>query len=388
MNLVVFRSGCLNRLVEGIKMSYIRTLPNGKFRAEISKNYTSIQSKTFTTHKQAEKWADDVEKNIAAILNLKPKKIKKLSPDKVEELGGIALFQKLGVEVEFVTFKSLVNQYMAQWTGKDENYIRRAGFWLNELGEKPIKSIKPSHIEKALEKYGAGKAKGYGSNKPKSNNTLLRMKAVLSSIFQFGIDKKYLERNPTDKVRIKAEPNQIERFLSDDERVRLLEACRESSWDKMYLLILLAITTGMRKSELTNLRWTDINFDKGLASLADTKNGSPRVNPIPSVALEELKKYRQVGNGLIFASSNNPEKPFDFRGHWDKAKALANIEGFRFHDLRHTAASYLVMAGATLHETAEILGHKSTETTKRYAHLSTDHKSALAERVMEKVFRN
>jgi len=367
-------------------MSYIRTLPNGKFRAEVSKNYTAIQSKTFSNHKQAERWANDLEKNIETILELKPKKIKKLSPDKVEELGGIALFQKLGVEVEFLTFKTLVNRYMAQWTGKDENYIRRAGFWLMELGDKPVKSIKPNHIEKALEKYGAGKAKGYGSNKPKSNNTLLRMKAVLSSIFQYGMDKKYLDKNPADKVRIKAEPNQIERFLSDGERLRLLDACRESSWDRMYLLVLLAITTGMRKSELTNLCWTDINFDKGLASLVDTKNGSPRVNPIPSIALEELKKYRQVGNGLIFVSPNNSEKPFDFRGCWDKAKNVAKIEGFRFHDLRHTAASYLVMAGATLHETAEILGHKSTETTKRYAHLSTGHKSALAERVMSEVF--
>ncbi|MFK5947980.1 MAG: site-specific integrase [Methylococcales bacterium] len=368
-------------------MSYIRTLPNGKFRAEVSKNYTSIQSKTFTTHKQAKHWANDVEKNIAIILDLKPKKIKKLSPNKVDELGGIALFQKLGVEIEFLTFKTLVNQYMTQWTGKDENYIRRAGFWLMELGGKPIKSIKPTHIEKVLEKYGAGKVKGYGSNKPKSNNTLLRMRAVLSSIFQYGIDKKYLDKNPTDKIRIKAEPNQIERFLSDSERVRLLDACRESSWDRLYLLILLAISTGMRKSELTNLRWTDINFEKGLASLADTKNGSPRVNPIPSIALDELKKYRQIGKGLIFVSPNNAEKPFDFRGCWDKAKTVAKIEDFRFHDLRHTAASYLVMAGATLHETAEILGHKSTETTKRYAHLSTDHKLALAERVMSEVFK-
>ena len=367
-------------------MAYIRTLPNGKYRAEVSKKYTAIQSKTFPTQKQAEKWSDNVEKNIEIILSLKPKKLKKLSPSKVEDLGGLALFQKLGVEVEFLTFKTLVNQYMKQWTGKDENYIRRAKFWLMTFNDKPIKSINSTHIEKALEKYGAGKSEGYGSRKPKSNNTLLRMKAVLSSIFQYGIDKKYIEKNPADKVRIKAEPNQVERFLSNDERVRLLTACKESTWDKMYLLILLAITTGMRKSELSNLRWTDIDFDKGLASLADTKNGSPRVNPIPSIALDELKKHRQIGKGLIFVSLNNSEKPFDFRTQWDKAKVVAQIEGFRFHDLRHTAASYLVMAGATLHETAEILGHKSTETTKRYAHLSTGHKAALAERVMNEVF--
>lgn len=110
------------------------------------------------------------------------------------------------------------------------------------------------------------------------------------------------------------------------------------------------------------------------------------INPIPSVALDELKKFRKIGNGLIFFSPNNSDKPFDFRKQWYATLKRANIFGFRFHDLRHTAASYLVMAGATLHEAGQILGHKSEQTTKRYAHLSTNHKAALAERVMSEVF--
>ncbi len=224
-------------------MPYIRTLSNGKYRVEIRKKQTSIQNKTFADKLQAEQWADNFEQKINTILSIKPKKLKKLSPDKVEKLGGVALFQKLGVEIKFFTFKSLVNEYMHQWTGKDENMIRRASFWLNVFNDKPVKSIKPSQIEKVLEQYAIGSVNGYGSDKPKSNNTLIRMKASLSSIFQYGLDKKYLDTNPVDKIRIKATPNQIERFLSDDERVRLLNACKNSSWDKMYLLILLAITT-------------------------------------------------------------------------------------------------------------------------------------------------
>jgi len=369
-------------------MSYIRTLPNGKYRAEIRKKQTSIQNKTFPNKSEAEQWANDFENKIETILSIKPKKLKKLSPDKVEELGGMVLFQKLGVEITFLTFKSLVNEYMRQWTGKDENMLRRAEFWLNVFKDKPIKSIKPHHIEKILEQYASGSVNGYGSDKPKSNNTLLRMKSVLSGIFIYAIDKKYIDKNPADKVRIKAQQNLIERFLSDEERDKLLAACNESTWDKMYLLILLAITTGMRKSELLYLRWSDIDFDKGLATLGDTKNGSPRINPIPSFVLDEMKQYRQIGMGLIFVSPNNIEKPFDFRKQWDKVRERACITGFRFHDLRHTAASYLVMAGATLHEAGQILGHKSEQTTKRYAHLSTGHKSALSERVMSEVFNS
>jgi len=367
-------------------MSYIRTLPNGKYRVEIRKKQISIQNKTFGNKLEAEQWANDFESKIELILSIKSKKIKKLSPDKVEELGGIALFQKLGVEVSFLTFKSLANEYTRQWTGKDENMLRRVAFWLNVFNDKPVKSIKSSQIESVLEQYATGSVNGYGSDKPKSNNTLLRMKSVLSGVFIYAIDKKYLDKNPAEKVRIKAQQNLIERFLSDDERDRLLNACSESTWDKMHLLILLAITTGMRKSELIYLRWSDIDFDKGLAILGDTKNGSPRLNPIPSFVLDEMKQFRQIGNGLVFFSPNNSEKPFDFRKQWDKVRDRADLVSFRFHDLRHTAASYLVMAGATLHEAGQILGHKSEQTTKRYAHLSTHHKSELTERVMSEVF--
>ena len=85
--------------------------------------------------KEAEKWSASVEKNIDIILSIKPKKLKKLSPDKVEELDGIVLFQKLGVEIEFLTFKSLLNEYMRQWTGKAAKSISRAEFWtLSRLG--------------------------------------------------------------------------------------------------------------------------------------------------------------------------------------------------------------------------------------------------------------
>lgn len=92
--------------------------------------------------------------------------------------------------------------------------LRRAEFWLNVFDDKPVKSIKANHIETILEQYATGAVNGYGSGKPKSNNTLLRMKSVLSSIFIYAIDKKYLEKNPTEKVRIKAQNNQIERFVT------------------------------------------------------------------------------------------------------------------------------------------------------------------------------
>ncbi|MCK5869060.1 integrase [Methylococcaceae bacterium CS1] len=372
-------------------MATFRKLSNGKYRADVRKNGSFIQAKTFNTKQQAEEFSASLESSIDSILRLKPKKIKKLSPAKVEELGGKWLFKKLGVELEFMTFDQLATEYMLQWTGKDHNQVYRALYWRDTFDGLPIKSITPKLVKKAVKDFSETKSfatdgTGNKSNKTRSSNTVIRYKAVLSAMFRYAIREDYLKENPVDNVFVQATPNKIERYLSDEERMQLLAECKNSTWNKMHLLVLLAITTGMRKRELMGLRWNDIDFNKGLAKLTDTKNGESRNNPIPEVTLNELRKFRQIGSSLIFNSPTRPERPFEFRKQWQGALDRAGIDNFRFHDLRHTAASYLVMAGATLYETAQVLGHKSTQTTERYAHLSTDHKSAVVERVMGNVF--
>lgn len=372
-------------------MAYIRKLSNSSYRAEIRRNYTFLQAKTFGTNAEAQEWAEDFESKVEKILSLKPKKLKKITPEKVDALGGVDLFEKLGVDLNFVTFDFLVNEYMTGWSGKDKNQLNRAHYWLKEFGDTPIRAIKPKHVRKAIEKLSTKntlKTDGSGqrSDKPLSNNTVIRYKVVLSSIFRYAIKKGYLTENPVTGIDLQAEPNLINRYLSEAELARLITACKNSSWEKLNLLVMLAITTGMRKSELLNLRWSDIDFKKNLAMLSDTKNGEPRHNPIPGPAMTELVRHREIGSGLIFHSPTKPEVVFDFTKRWKVALKEAGIQNFRFHDLRHTAASYLVMGGATLYDAAQILGHKSTETTKRYAHLSTEHKARVAERVMSQVF--
>ena len=116
--------------------------------------------------------------------------------------------------------------------------------------------------------------------------------------------------------------------------------------------------------------------------LWDTKNGDSRVLTIPRTTMDELQCFREIGTGLVFPSPTKWRKPFEFRKHWYKAMVDAGIEGFRFHDLRHSCASMLVMNGATLYEAGQVLGHKSQQTTARYAHLSVDHKQALTDRIL------
>ena len=98
--------------------------------------------------------------------------------------------------------------------------------------------------------------------------------------------------------------------------------------------------------------------------------------------INELQLFNQYDSSLIFASKIALSKPYIFYKPWKRAVIDAELKDFRFHDLRHTTASYLAQNGATLLEIADVLGHKQIEVTKRYAHLCIEHKSSLINRVM------
>jgi integrase len=101
--------------------------------------------------------------------------------------------------------------------------------------------------------------------------------------------------------------------------------------------------------------------------------------------VKELTKFRQQDSPLIFNSEIKPDKAFHFNKQWKRALNEAQVDNFRFHDLRHTTASYLAQSGASLLEIADVLGHKQISVTKRYAHLCIDHKSQLINKVMKDI---
>ena len=133
-----------------------------------------------------------------------------------------------------------------------------------------------------------------------------------------------------------------------------------------------------------SLTWADLDLKKGLAMLSETKNGSPRYLPIIPAVLEQIQALpRPINNGtFLFEPPKKPGKNSEprnyaigFRKHWDKALEDSEITGFRFHDLRHTAASYLTEAGVPMVTVAEILGHKTMQMVQRYSHVATKHKA-------------
>jgi integrase len=153
--------------------------------------------------------------------------------------------------------------------------------------------------------------------------------------------------------------------------------------------VVLALATGMRQAELMGLKWQDVDLQRGVIILHETKNGERRRVPVAGLALELLKdhsKIRRMGTGLLFPSERKPQQPIDLRKAFLNALKSAEIENFHWHDLRHCTASYLAMDGASLAEIAEVLGHKTLSMVKRYAHLSDGHVSNVVASMNRKIF--
>lgn len=198
----------------------------------------------------------------------------------------------------------------------------------------------------------------------------------------------WIDQNPVRKVSKLKEPRGRVRFLSDDERQTLFEACRKSIDGRLYPLVVLALSTGARQGELLGLRWRDCYLTKGVAVLQHTKNEERRALPLACLALELLKgrsKVRRLDTDLVFA--NRSGRAVFPRKSWERALKAARIEDFRWHDLRHSAASYLAMNGATLAEIAEVLGHKTLAMVKRYSHLTESHTASVVARMNERFIR-
>lgn len=296
-----------------------------------------------------------------------------------------------------ITVSSAISSYMAAYQGKDESRAQRMAWWQERIGHLTLNEVDGDHVFFALEelsnrnaRYYAGKdADGksiYKSkNKPYAPATINRYAATMGALFSWCIKKRITPKgweHPCKAIERKPENNEVVRFLSDAERFALLGACKESKWPKLYLLILIGITTGARKGEIKKLRWSDIDLERGVASVGVTKNGDRKTLPLTKIVVQELQKFARERNQLVFASRVRPDIPYNHEPVWQAALKKAKVKNFRFHDLRHTCASFLAQNNATLLEIADVLGHRNMAMTKRYSHLGLNHKSALINRIL------
>lgn len=260
-------------------------------------------------------------------------------------------------------------------------------WWKNSIGKYVLADITPALISEFRDQLSQGTTIRKSLRTPATVNRYL---AILSHVFTIASKEwGWIEENPLRKITKMKEPRGRVRFLSDDERERLLAAAKESESSYLYLVIVLLLSTGARKMEILGLKWQNVDLHRGIITLHETKNGERRILPITGLALTLLKehaKIKRIDTDLLFPSNTNPKQPIDIRTPFETSLKRAEITDFRFHDLRHSAASYLAMNGASLAEIAEVLGHKTLQMVKRYAHLSEAHTTKVVARMNERIF--
>ena len=339
------------------------------YRAKVRLKGFPTQTATFKRKTDAQRWAQSTEAAIREGRHFKTSESKKR------------------------TLADAINRYMEKvlpTKGKSpdnaSNQKYQLEWWRDELGAYSLSEITPARLNMAREKL---KEKRTHYKKVRSDATVNRYLSALSHVFTVAMkDWEWIDDTPFRKMRKLKESRGRVRFLSDEERDKLLEACKQSNNYYLYIIVMLALTTGARKGEILNMKWQDVDFNRKSIILHDTKNGERRAIRITTVTeplLKELAGDSPNKDNYVFKSPTE-NKTIKLQGPWTIALERAGIQDFRFHDLRHTAASYLAMNGATSGEIAEILGHKTLEMVKRYAHLTESHTATVVESMVQKIF--
>lgn len=390
-----------------------------RYHATLRSSGCPVQAKSFGQESEARAWLRVKKRELA-----EQDESEELSTDLREKTTYQAIVRLVGWPPEYATFGRLTDA--RKWTAQTEAAIRegrhfRTGearkhsvgdlidryrtevlsrkpqakrrnqehhleWWTARIGSRLLADVTPAIINEhrtvLLNEITIRGAK-------RAPATVNRYLASLSVIFNVAVREwEWIEQSPMRKVSKLKEPRGRVRVLSESERHALLEACRQSSDPRLYPLAVLALSTGARQGELLRLRWRDVDFSRCVAVLEETKNDERRALPLTGHALELLRdksKVRRLDTDLIFAGESG--KAAFPRKAWETAVVKAKLEDFRFHDLRHSAASYLAMNGATLAEIADVLGHKTLAMVKRYSHLTEQHTSRVVARMNEQIFR-
>jgi integrase len=281
---------------------------------------------------------------------------------------------------------ALIKRYEEQYAKRKKSYDREKSILhgiRGELGHLFVREVDGPAVQRwyrgltEVKKLSAGTA-------VRHFNVMHHMMKKASTLWS---KETGLDRNPADQIEVYRPDDQRERYLSGEE----IAALKASLDQKMYradsreinrtffrlrMIVLIALTTGMRLGEISDLVWSDLRYSERLIAVrSKLKGGKIRYVPMTPELAEELRRYPvEIGEGKLFPSRRGSVGERQRVEHsFATILKLAGISGFRFHDLRHTFASWYMMNGGDLYELAKILGHSNIRMTERYAKLGKTH---------------
>lgn len=321
-------------------------------------------TKTFPTRAAAKSWARDLES--------------KLSKGEAADS-----------EAERRTLADACDQYLKTHADIASDHARIVNWWKDTHGRRTLAKVTSPWLTEIRDDLAAGSYMVGPKDKPterkRKPGTVNRHITYLRTVLSYCVEIGWMPRSPAVK---KLHEEKRVRFLSDDELRALTAALVECEERVMLSFVYCALSSGARAGELLGLEWKDVDMAKGVATIHTSKSGEGRKLYFRGKALELLTDYNKVRNikspGVFLLNSGAPLTHSVYGKLFREALAKAKITDFRFHDLRHTAASYLAQNGATLLEIQQVLGHKTPTMTARYAHLVESHVESVVDRVMKR----
>jgi integrase len=344
-------------------MATIVKTTTGTWKAVIRKRGWPTAAKTFRTKRDAEDWSRRTED---------------------EMVRGVYIQR---APSERTTVEAALRRYLAEVTpGKrpstQATERRRAGILIAHLGRYSLAALTPEIIASYRDSRLAGDSIGGAKPKPRSNNTVRLELALLGHMFnvalkEWGLGLTY---NPVQSIRRPSPGAGRDRRLQRDEEAKLLAAVDAHSNPMLGWIVRIALETGMRTSEIVTLSRRQIDLERRVVRLHDTKNTSSRTVPLTIEATRLFRlafnnPARPIDTDLIFFGEpgrDGKRRPYQFSRMWAAVKRELGMADLHFHDLRHEAVSRLVEAGLSDQEVAAISGHKSMQMLKRYTHLRAE----------------
>jgi len=266
-----------------------------------------------------------------------------------------------------LTVGGLVREYLADPVIKAlrsyETYHERLDWWIAHYGTVRVLDVSVLTLREAREKLQPGRAPA----------TVNRHLAALRTAWNWGRAAGLVPTERAWPARLMlTEPKGRTRYLSDEELKALLDAAKARG-PTLYAMVVVSLGTGVRLGELLRLTWADVDFDRARIRVLLTKTNTARAVHLPAVAVAALKALRKAdvvsATHVFLTPAGVPYTKDLLHGPWYAMRDAAGLKDFRWHDLRHSCASFLAMKGATLLEIGSVLGHKSPSMTMRYAHL-------------------
>ena len=271
-------------------------------------------------------------------------------------------------------YREFASSYKRGW--ETEKYIVEE--FASLFGDTPLAQITTWQIEK-------WKAEG---GKRLNPVTINRRLTVIKHMFKQAVEWDLVKSNPATSVKRFTVNSERTRFLSQHEIQTLLETCEKQITSPWLLpLVTLALNTGMRQGELLRLKWENVDLERGSITIIQSKTLRRKTIAINEPAREALNwlQENRYGELLLMWPWGDPIGKVTVYDAFKKACSTAGITDFRFHDLRHTFASHLVMAGVDLVTVKELLGHKTINMTNRYTHLAQEHKAQAVAKLSERM---